>query len=182
MTRETRSLFHLHLIGVLKTGKMKEIKLTQGKVALVDDEDFEYLNQFKWHSSRGRCTTYVSRYSYGNIQVLMHRVIMNTPPHMQVDHIDHDGLNNQKVNLRNCTSTQNMVNRIKRRGASQYNGVDIHIIKSKNKTYKYIRAVIKINRKQIYIGHYKTEKDAAVAYDKMAIKLYGEFANLNFKE
>ena len=85
---------------------MKEIILTQGQVALVDDEDFEYLNQWKWCAIKSRKTYYTTRTIYipCKMTVIMHRIIMNTPLDMTVDHIDHNGLNNQKYNLRICTN------------------------------------------------------------------------------
>ena len=85
---------------------MKEIKLTQGKVALVDDEDFDMLNQYTWYGDKYAQTT-IERKS-----VQMHRLIMKTPRWMVVDHIDHNGLNNQKSNLRNCSQSANCKNKI----------------------------------------------------------------------
>lgn len=156
---------------------MKTIPLTQGKVALVDDEDFEYLSQFKWAAHKTGPNLYADRYSAinghgGRIQ--MHREIMCFPKGMEIDHIDHNGLNNQKNNLRVCTRKQNAAN-TKSYGKSKYRGVFID-------RDKYIRAAIKIQDKYTYLGSFKTEIDAAMAYDKMAKKYYGEFANLNFKD
>lgn len=93
---------------------MKEIKLTQGKVVLVDDEDYEYLNQFKWYALKNHRTYYAQRVIQNNYikrTLKMHRVIMDTPCGLEVDHIDGDGLNNQKCNLRNCTFAENRKNR-----------------------------------------------------------------------
>ncbi len=92
---------------------MKKIKLTKSKFALVDDEDFDYLNQWKWHYTG---TGYAGRKIYPNGRydqkmLYLHRVIMQTPVGLDVDHIDHDRLNNQKSNLRNCTRTDNLKNR-----------------------------------------------------------------------
>jgi hypothetical protein len=154
---------------------MKEIKLTQGKVALVDDEDYEYLNQFKWYAHKKPCTFYAER-SVGNRKnrtlVRMHRVIMNTHDNMQVDHIDHNGLNNQKCNLRNCTASQNRMNK-RPFGKSIYKGVGFN--------EGLIQARIRINNKQIHLGYFKSEELAAKSYDIAAKKYHGEFANLNFK-
>jgi len=92
---------------------MKEIKLTRGMVALVDDDDYEWISQWEWIvRERKEGLYYALRYDMINRKrVLMHRIIMNTPPYMQVDHIDHNGLNNQKDNLRNCSHAENMCNR-----------------------------------------------------------------------
>jgi len=165
---------------------MKEIKLTQGFATLVDDEDFEYLNQWKWHVRRNKNVFYAARDTIrdklGNHpKIHMHRLIMNTPDGMMVDHIDHNGLNNQKSNLRICTHGQNMCN-TSSRGRSKYLGVSYLILNRGNNSYEYIRASIQLNGELFHLGLFTTEEDAAMAYDKKAKELFGEFANLNFKQ
>lgn len=157
---------------------MKEIKLTQGKVALVDDEDFEYLNQFNWYANKDRNTWYAVRFTkkkgHGK-RIAMHRVILNTPDGLTVDHKDHDGLNNQKYNLRNATYRQNQMNKTpSKTGTSKYLGVSIS-------NGKQIMAQITINKEKVYLGTFKTEELAAIAYDNAAMEYCKEFANLNFK-
>ncbi len=156
---------------------MKEIKLTQEKVALVDDEDFEYLNQWKWFAHR-TAKKYYARRSIKNgnsyLTILMHRVILKTPKNMGIDHIDHNTLNNQKFNLRVCTRSQNNCNS-ESVNYSGYRGVTY------NKG-KYIVAQIKVDNKMIRIGTFKSEIEAACAYDEAAIKYHGKFAILNFKK
>jgi hypothetical protein len=172
---------------------MKEIPLTQGKVALVDDEDYEWLNQWKWFAFKGHKTYYARRaiYIHGKQKMLhLHRIIMNTPDDMQVDHIDHNGLNNQKSNLRNCDFLQNRQNS-SARGKSEYLGVSI---KKKISTYKNINGEIKkyyypnmfvsqitVNKRRTHLGYFNDKIEAAKAYDKAAKEYFGEFANLNFK-
>ncbi len=157
---------------------MKEIKLTQGKVALVDDEDYEYLDQFKWQASKGLHTYYARRngrlYNGKRITIRMHQEIMHFPDNMLIDHIDHNGLNNQKHNLRVCTILQNQMNATGREDSNSiYKGVCWH------KRIQKWRAQIHLNRRQKFLGYYKNEEDAAMAYNKKAKELFGEFAKLN---
>lgn len=150
---------------------MKEIKLTQGKVALVDDDDFEYLNQWKWYAHKKPNTFYAIR----NPHVKMHRLIMGvTDPKILVDHCDLDGLNCQKQNLRIATKSQNGANRISvKNGTSKYLGV--HFDYSRN---KWVAALTK-NYKKAYSKRFNSEHEAALAYNKKATELHGEFAKLN---
>ena len=156
---------------------MREIILTQGKVALVDDKDFEYLNQWKWYAAKSYRTYYAERKSSRSLgkrkQIKMHRVIMNPPKGMETDHQDHNGLNCQRYNMRNCTHSQNQMNQTPH-GKSKYLGVSY-------KNNKSIRAVINVNKKHIHLGIFKTEIEAAIAYDKAAKMYFDEFANPNFK-
>lgn len=154
---------------------MKEIKLTQGKVALVDDEDFEYLNQRKWHYSKGYAVS-TSRRLFGfQKTIAMHREIMNTPNGMETDHINGDKLDNRKNNLRNCFHLENGKNRkIQINNTSNYKGVSF------DKRAGKWRSVIYIEKKKISLGNFTNIEDAARAYDKKAIELFGEFANTNF--
>ena len=159
---------------------MKQIKLTQGKVTLVDDEDYEYLNQFKWFTAKNRNAFYavrvLPRKDGKRITIWMHRVILNTPIGMETDHIDHNGLNNTKVNLRVCSRTENGMNRCNNRNsASQYKGV------CWNKQNTKWTAGIRINGKLKYLGYFDSEIEAAKCYDQAAILHQSGFANLNFK-
>ena len=158
---------------------MKQIKLTKGKFALVDDEDFEYLNKFKWNAEKSRGRFYASRSAYINNKkknIRMHVNLINPENGKIVDHIDNNGLNNQRYNLRECTHSQNNTNKfINKNGrTSRFIGVCL----GKNK-YKKWRAVIKKDKKQISLGTYETELEAAIAYNEGAIKYHGEFARLN---
>jgi hypothetical protein len=156
---------------------MKEIKLTQGKVTLIDDEDYEYLNQWKWHLHDGHGAQYATRTIYRKggkqRQINMHRLIMNTPNGMEVDHLDRNGLNNQKNNMRNCTRKENSRNRDPK-SASGYIGV---YCQGKSQ----IIARIYVNGKDIFLGSFKNKEDAARARDNAAKIYFGEFATINLK-
>jgi hypothetical protein len=149
---------------------MKEIKLTRGKVALVDDEDFEYLNQWKWFFNKG----YAGRHTgprHRRKLVLMHRDILCVPDGLVTDHINHDGLDNRRSNLRSCTRAQNYANSdIHSNNTSGAKGVRLR------KDTKKWSAIIKHNQKVIYLGCFKNLDEAARAYKDKAREIYGEFA------
>lgn len=155
---------------------MKQIPLTQGQFTLVDDEDFEYLNQFKWHALKAKNTYYATRKIKRKI-IWMHREILKlTDIKIMADHKDGNGLNNQKSNIRPCDFYQNNKNQKPRKGTSKYKGVSWR--KSRNKWVIHIT----INGKQKHVGSFSNEIEAAKAYDEMAKLHYGEFAYLNFKQ
>lgn len=155
---------------------MKKIPLTQGKFALVDDEDFEWLNQWKWKAQKTKSGNwYANRVQYTPEKkiILMHRIILGlTEKDQWGDHQDHNGLNNQKTNIRKCNRSQNQANRrpLKNR-TSKFLGV----CRYKNKW----RAGLKYKGRQYHLGDFYIEADAALAYNKAALKFHGEFANLN---
>jgi hypothetical protein len=154
---------------------MKEIQLTQGKVAIVDDEDFEFLSKWKWHVLRTRWAHGEIWYARRGRGVMMHKVIAGRIGLPNVDHADGDGLHNWRSNLRPCTRNQNQGNRRKRApGSSRYKGVSW--IQSK----RIFRAGIRQNGKSIHLGHFKDERTAALAYDSEARKRFGDFALTNF--
>ena len=153
---------------------VRYIPLTQGKVAIVDKEDYPALIRYKWHAVKSSQTFYV-RSRVNNRSMLMHRFIMNPPEEMFVDHIDHNGLNNRKSNLRICTKEQNARNRQpNKRKKGKYKGV--HFDKARKK----FKAYIKCQDRSLSIGYYKEEINAAKAYDKKAKQLFKEYAYLNF--
>jgi hypothetical protein len=156
---------------------MKQITLTQGQVALVDDEDYKSLMTHKWCAKWDPSVN--TWYAVRNTPrpehkcVWMHRVVMGITEGF-VDHKDHNGLNNCKNNLRICTNSQNQHNRSKRgEHTSIYKGVCWD--KSRNNW----KATIMINRKVINLGRFKDEKEAAKSYNEKAKELFGEYAKLN---
>lgn len=157
---------------------MKEIKITKGQVAIVDDEDYNFLNRFNWCASKcGNSYYAVSHYHHKGKKYkhYMHRVIMMISEEtIVVDHRDFDTLNNQRNNLRVCGKQQNQWNRkSNKHSSSKYLGVCLHGNK------KGWMAQITKDRKHNYLGYFKTEEQAALAYNKAATELFGEFSNLN---
>ena len=159
---------------------MKEIPLTQGKVAQVSDHRFDYLNQWKWHatSTDGNVWYAARRDSSpsGRGKVIyMHREITGAPKGVRVDHRDGDGLNNQDDNLRFADSSQNRRNSKHRADASTaYKGVQVQKLSNK------YAARLKVGKKNLYLGSFETPEEAARAYDEKAKELFGEFARTNF--
>jgi hypothetical protein len=161
---------------------MKSIPLTQGKFALVDDEDYDYLIQWKWFATRydrqdGEKTFYAAR-AKNTIGILyMHKVILSVRDGFFVDHKNRDGLDNRRKNLRECTTSQNAANKeVSKKNKTGYKGVSLI-----RKTGKYI-AQIRCNGEKIRLGLYSTPEEAARAYDKAAKEYHGEFAWLNFPD
>jgi len=160
---------------------MREIPLTKGYIALVDDEDYERVSAFKWTAlvakRKDRTVVYGRHYPKrdGKPQmiILLHRFIIDAPKGMDVDHRDGNGLHCWRTNLRVATRSQNLANNRHLIGASGFRGVFIH---PKWKP----RARISVGNKTKYIGSFPTIEDAARAYDHAAIQEYGEFARLNF--
>ena len=150
------------------------IELTRGYRAVVDVADYEVLAGYKWRVLVQARGCYAVRHA-GKRMVYMHREIMDCPAGLCCDHINHDGLDNRRANLRLASYSQNTANQRPRAGCSSaYKGVtlDYHARKWK--------AQIMHNRQGIHIGVYDFEIDAAIAYDDVAIDLFGEFACLNF--
>ena len=139
---------------------MREIPLTQGKVALVDDEDYEYLNQFKWYAQKIHNIYYAMR-SLPKInkphQLCMHAVIVGTPPGMVTDHINGNGLDNRRENLRIVTNRENLQN-LHHPKSSKYPGVSF--ITSRKKW----RTQIQLKGKRQFLGEYSDETTAATVY------------------
>lgn len=159
---------------------MKEIKLSNNKgTVLVDNENYEWLSKYKWNLSFSNKRT--CKYAKNDIKIndkqtkqFMHRLIMNPFNNMQVDHIDGNGLNNQKSNLRIVTNSQNGMNRVSYKNTTSiYKGVSF------NKQLQKWESYIGKDCKKYHIGFFIDEKEAARAYNNKAKELFGEYANLN---
>lgn len=154
-----------------------EIDLTQGKVALVDRADLDKVLPWKWvaHFERGRWYAYagVTVGPYKSKLLRMHRLILDPPDGMDVDHINHDGLDNRRFNIRTATRSQNLANRdTSTRRKSRYKGV--HEIVNRPLAKRWVAGCQ--DRK---LGYFATEIEAAQAYNEAARESFGEFAVLN---
>ena len=164
---------------------MKTIPLTQNKYALVDDEDYEYLSKWKWHAHKGssKYTYYAVRTSYdnGKTQVRMHREIVlryTANNKEEIDHVDRDGLNNKKCNLRICSISENNFNR--RNWGSLPKGIKLNksTYKKKNgeiKEYLKYQARISVNGKSVHLGNYNNLENAIDSYNNASKKYYPEY-------
>lgn len=155
---------------------MVKINLGNNQFALVDYKDYEYLNEFKWHLHKNGNQLYARTIFYLNKQrkgIYMHRFILE-PNGKCIDHINGNGLDNRRCNLRICERHENALNRkININNLSGFKGV------SWFKLVKKWRAQIQYKKIVYYLGSYEKRIDAAKAYNEAAIKFHGEFAKLN---
>lgn len=159
----------------------KQIKLTQGRFALVDDCDYETLNKYNWSVSNGYATRAKSKKKGeegGTYVIFMHRAILGLGDKREykteVDHINRNKLDNRRSNLRVCTHKQNSVNQ-RKGNRFGYKG----IVKFAFNKY---HAMIWDGKKNIHLGSFSTKEEAARAYDAAAKRLHGEYAFLNFPD
>lgn len=161
---------------------MKEIQLSQGKVALVDDDDFEWLLKYKWHIFQGptnkTCYAQTCIKKEGKWTTdYMHRLILKPPKGIESDHRNDNGLDNQRHNLRLCTKSQNQANKLLSRENCISRFIGVTRDKRRNKWMAQIRAQPYQSK---FLGYFVSETDAALAYDQAAQKYHGDFARLNF--
>lgn len=153
----------------------KEIPLTRGLVTIVDDADYDYLMHWKWHAVKHGGYSFCAASWNGGDRLLMHRLILGLDDSLEVDHRDGNALNNRRYNLRTATRSQNLFNRkVQKNNKSGYKGV---YFRNERGTWQ---ATINFEGKMYRLGSYKTDVDAALAYDDAAKVFHGEFAKLNF--
>lgn len=153
---------------------MKYIPLTKGKRAIVDGEDFEWLNQWKWHYGGGYVVRTVHPTPYTSRIIYLHREIIDAPKELEVDHKNGNTLDNTRNNLRTCFHFENSRNRkLPRNNTTGAKGIWWY------KKIKRWQVYIVVNYRQIYLGIFKNKTDAAQAYNHAAKKYYGQFAYLN---
>lgn len=161
------------------TNEPVQIPLSQGYFAIIDIGDYGLISQFKWCVSKRKQYIYASRHVKNPISktIFMHRIILDAPSGLVVDHINHNGLDNRRSNLRLCTYAQNGQNRLASiTNKSGYKGV------SWDKDNLIWQVTIKFNGHLYKVGTFPTAESAARAYDSKAVEFFGEFAKLNFPE
>lgn len=157
---------------------MKKIKLTKGKWAIVDDDDYNFLSKYKWFAqNHSRSDTiFYAKTTYIGKMVAMHRLLLGAKPDQFVDHINGNGLDNRKKNLRFCTKRQNSSNsKLSVRNTSGYKGVCFY----KNTNKWAARIGNSASKGNYHLGFFDSKEQAARAYNKEAKKRYGDFAYIN---
>jgi hypothetical protein len=158
---------------------MKRLPLGHGLCALVDDEDYEFVRRFRWYALRR--SNKQGRYVYSHFlsrggTVYLHRLLLLPEPDLEVDHVNGNGLDNRRANLRVATPSQNKSNRATIGGTSAYKGVSLSPETRRRKRW---RARIMAGRREVHLGRFLTEAEAALAYNEAARAIFGEFAVLN---
>jgi hypothetical protein len=152
---------------------MKEIKLTQNKTAIVDDDDYKRLSKYKWRALQAYSGLWYAVRSEGKKNFYMHRDILNPKKGKMVDHINHNGLDNRKENIRICTSMQNTHNARLKPNTTGYRGVHYAYTK-KNGQVRYY-ATLTNNRIIYYLGIFDSPEEASNAYNEKALELREEY-------
>lgn len=167
----------------LSQGQYRGIKNREPKFVIVDEENYDFLIQWKWYCSNTGYATRDVVVNRKNPRIVkkigMHRVLVNAIDGEMVDHINMIRLDNRKSNLRKCSYAENAWNRKKPKPrtseSSKYKGVSFE----KKGSYERYKAEIRVNQKRISLGSFTNERDAALAYNEAAKKYHGEFARLN---
>lgn len=155
---------------------MREILLSKGRKAIIDDQDYEKVSEYNWYVQENKTGIIYAKANdrKNGTTLFMHRLILNIPKGTIIDHVDGDGCNNTRTNLRVCTKQQNAFHSKKMRGCySKFKGVSID---SNGKCW---RSFIKVDGKYKHLGNFKTELEAAQEYNKAAKKYHGDYAWLN---
>lgn len=153
---------------------VKELPLTKGYIALVDDQDYVGLSQYSWWACVCGGGLVYARGWVNKSRIKMHRLILDAPVGIAVDHINRNTLDNRRSNLRLCTMSENLANiATSTVNSSGYKGVSWH-----RATRKWA-ACLHARRKEFYLGEYETPQEAALAYDEAARIHFGEFALTN---
>ena len=150
---------------------MPKIALTKGKFAIVDDEDYEYLNQWKWtFLNTGYVMRRIQKKGHKTKYILMHRLILNTPKGMITDHINRNRLDNRRENLRICTPSQNLCNtNLRKDNTSGHRGVYWY------KPYSKWMVICTINSKSKFLGYFEDKSEAIRVYKENAKIMHGSF-------
>lgn len=153
---------------------MKLLPLTKGFSVMVDDEDYDFLNQWKWTYQSGYACRNATNPDKTRKPIKMHRLLMNPPDTMEVDHIDGNGINNQKSNLRICSHAENCKNqKVRYSTKTGFKGVDFH-----TKSNKY-RVRITRHYKVHHVGFFSDLQAAVKAYNEASVWLHRDFARPN---
>ena len=149
---------------------MAEIRVNLAKTIIVDDEDLPLLSKYRWYAAHIKKRAWYAQCVTSGTCILMHRLILGAKPGQLVDHIDGNGLNNRRSNIRIANNAQNQHNTTKTRGRSKFKGVSFKTRKNR------WEASIRVNGKRHWLGIFKEEAAAAAAYRSAAMRLHGEFS------
>lgn len=158
----------------LLSSHVVEMPINKGFVALVDRDMYEELSAYRWRLKENRSNNYARAWA-GGVNVLMHRVVMRAGEGQIVDHINRNGLDNRRSNLRFVTCLQNLMNS-RPKSKHGYKGLSL----DRRRDAKPWQAIARVNGRPKSLGYYATPEEAAHAYDRMMVRLYGEYAYLNF--
>lgn len=159
---------------------MRAISLNDGLEVLIDDEDYSLVSEFKWYGGKAdqaRDNWYAQAHALGKT-IYMHRLLLGAEPGQQLDHIDRNGLNNQKSNLRICTQRQNNAAIPGVKSSTGFRGVEFSPQNNRNR----YRACLYHQQRRVHLGYFPTAVAAAKHRDNAAREVYGEFAQLNFPD